>query len=588
MASTAILALAAVVPIATAFVLLVGFRWSAARSMGVGWLLATVLGLTYWQMEPTWWAAVAVYGALEAVNIILIVFGAILLMNYLDISGAISTIRWHFAGISDDRRIQLLLIGLGFETIIEGVAGFGTPGALAAPLLIGLGFPPLGAAVFALFFNAPNPQFGAAGTPILGGVNAVIGDAKLAEATDPITQAQFQALVSGYTGVITGLTFVFWGVLGIFLLVYWFGDERERSLRGAARSTAPVVPFAVVLGVVAGLVQGAIAWFVGPELPSIVAGFVVFGLGLVMADRQLLVPEGTWSFPDRESWSDLWLGGLALDSITGDDPNREMPVWLAWTPYLLVGGALLLTRLPVLDLVPTLQEFYVTVPGAINDVSILGYRLWGDLLFLEYLYELDWRLEYLYLPGTMPFVPIAVLTGLLHAMDRRETVEAWRESTRQVAPAALTLVVVVSLTQIMIESGTNNASEFVGMMEALSQAVALGAGGALPFVAPWIGALGTFVTGSNTVSDILFASLQYDAAAEVGISRSIVVAIQNVGGGVGNMISVQNIAAISGVVGIAGREGDILRKTVVPTVLFALFVGTVGTVLVYVVAPGAF
>jgi lactate permease len=565
------LALLAVVPIAVAFALLVGARWSAARSMGVGWVLATILGLAYWGMEPTWWAAVAIYGALDALGIILIVFGAILLMNYLDVSGAISTIRWHFTGISTDRRIQLLLIGLGFETIIEGVAGFGTPGALAAPLLIGLGFPPLGAAVFALFFNAPNPQFGAAGTPILGGVNSVIGPEKLAAASDPITQTEFQGLVSAYSGVMTGLTFVFWGVLGIFLLMYWFGNDGERSLRGAARATAPVAPFALVLGTVAGVTQWAVAWFVGTELPSIIAGFVVFGLGLVMASRGVLVPDETWEFPDRDSWSDTWLGGLSLDSIEDDDPQKEMPVWLAWTPYLLVGAILLVTRWPTLDLVPVLQEFTVGIP------AVFGYS------------ELDWSIRYLYLPGTMPFIPVAILTGLLYRMSGQETKKAWSESVRQVAPAALTLVIVVSLTQIMIQSGEGEyVTVSLGMMDALSQAVALGAGAALPAVAPWIGALGSFVTGSNTVSDILFASLQYDAAGEVGISRSIVVAIQNVGGGVGNMVSVQNIAAICGVVGITGREGDILRKVIVPTVIFALFAGAVGMILVYVVAPGAF
>ncbi len=569
MAGTLTLATLAVSPIAAAFALLLVLRWSAARAMGVGWLVATILGLAYWQMDPTWWLGSAIYGGLAAIDIILIVFGAILLMNYLDISGAISTIRWHFSGIATDRRIQLLLIGLGFETIIEGVAGFGTPGALAAPLLIGLGFPPLGAAVFALYFNAPNPQFGAAGTPILGGVNAVITEGKLAEAAEPITQPEFQALVSGYSGVVTGLTFTFWGVLGIFLLMYWFGNDNERSLRGAARATAPIVPFALVLSVVAGLTQGAIAWFVGTELPSIVAGFVVFGLGLVMANRGVLMPEEPWTFPERERWSDKWLGGLSLAEITGDEPKKEMPVVLAWTPYLLVGLVLLVTRWPTLDLVSTLQQFSITIP------AVLGYS------------ALTWELQYLYLPGTMPFIPVAVLTGLLYRMDAADTAEAWRESARQIAPAALTLVIVVSLTQIMIQSG-ENASGYVGMMNALSQAVAFGAGAALPAVAPWIGALGGFVTGSNTVSDILFASLQYDAAAEVGVSRSIVVALQNVGGGIGNMISVQNIAAISGVVGMTGREGDILRKTVVPTIIFALFAGAVGMVLVYVLATGAF
>ena len=285
--------------------------------MGVGWVLATILGIAYWGMEPTWWAGAAIYGALQAFSIILIVFGAILLMNYLELGGSISTIRWHFTGIAEDRRVQLLLIGLGFETIIEGAAGFGTPGALAAPLLIGLGFPPLGAAVFGLYFNAPNPQFGAAGTPIIGGVEAVIGDSLPAS----MTAAEFGALVSQWTGVFTGLAFAVWGVLGIFLLIYWFGDDEERSLRGAARATKPVVPFALLMGIVAGGTQLAVAWFIGPALPSIAAGFAAFAVGLVFSQRGWLMPDDEWTFPDREGWSDKWLGGLSLSELDSGEPT---------------------------------------------------------------------------------------------------------------------------------------------------------------------------------------------------------------------------------------------------------------------------
>ncbi|WP_181686538.1 L-lactate permease [Halorhabdus salina] len=564
MTSTGLLALAASLPIVVSFVLLAGLRWSAARSMTVGWVIAAALGLGVWGMEGAWFAAAALKGVLGAVDIILIVFGAILLMNYLEVGGSISTIRWFFRRIESDRRVQLLLIGLGFETIIEGVAGFGTPGALAAPLFIGLGFPPLAAAVFGLFFNAPNPQFGAAGTPIIGGVDQGMS----AELIDGMGTEAFKMLVGQWTGVMTGLTFVFWGVLGVFLLIYWFGDDDERSLSGAARSTLPVLPFALVLGVITGLVQWAVAWFVGYSLPDIAAGFVVIGVGIVMANANVLVPEHKWSFPDRGRWSDTWLGGLDLDSISDDEPTKEMPVWLAWTPYLLVAGFLLVTRWPGLGIESQLQEFTIGVTGLLGT-------------------ELGWDLQYLYLPGTMPFIPIAIGTGLLYRLDFEGTVEAWRESIRQVAPAAITLVVVVSLTQIMRRSA-ENPENVAGMMQVLSEVLANAAGGALPMVVPWIGALGTFVTGSNTVSDILFNALQYNAAENVGLSKGLIVAIQNVGGGVGNMISVQNIAAICGVVGIAGREGDILRKVIVPTVLFAIFAGSIGTLLVYVVAPGVF
>ncbi|MFO8113977.1 MAG: L-lactate permease [Halorubrum sp.] len=564
------LALVGVVPIGVAFVLLAGLRWSAARAMGVGWLLATGIGLTYWRMEPGWLAASAVYGALQAVDIILIVFGAILLMNYLEGSGAIATIRWYFGQIEEDRRIQVLLIGLGFMTIIEGAAGFGTPGALAAPLLIGLGFPPLAAAVFGLFFNAPNPPFGAAGTPVTGGTGAVIEPAL----SGSISVGEFLSMVSAWSAVVTGVTYVFWGLLGVFFMTYWFGDnDGGQSVSSALRSTLPIAPFALLLGVVTGGTQLVIAWFVGPALPDIAAGFVVLAVGLALANNDVLVPDREWDFPDDSKWSDTWLGGLELDEIARDRPKREMPVLLAWTPYLLVAIALLVTRWP------DLTVGGVAVLGWIQSFTVSLDSILGT--------ELGYTLQYLYLPGTMPFIPVAILTGLLHRMDTSEMGAAWRRSIAQVAPAALTLVIAVSMTQIMIQSQTNTA-DLLGMMEALSRALAMGAGGLLPVVSPWVGAIGSFMTGSNTSSNILFSVLQYNAAETVGLSRTVVVSLQNVGGGLGNMVSVLNVAAICGVVGITGREGDLLRKAIVPMTLFALFAGLFGMLLTYVLVPGLF
>ncbi len=507
MTSVLTLAFVGVIPIGIAFVLLAGLRWSAARAMGVGWLLAGGIGITYWRMELDWLIASAVYGAFQAVDIILIVFGAILLMNYLEGSGAIATIRWYFGQIEEDRRIQVLLIGLGFMTIIEGAAGFGTPGALAAPLFIGLGFPPLAAAVFGLFFNAPNPPFGAAGTPVIGGTGAVIEPAL----SGSVSVSEFLSMVSAWSGVVTGVTYVFWGLLGVFFLTYWFGDaDGGRSVGGAVRDTLPIAPFALLLGAVTGGTQLAIAWVVGPALPDIAAGFVVLGVGLLLANNNILVPDREWDFPSDSRWSDTWLGGLELDEISRDQPKKEMSVLLAWTPYLLVAVALLVTRWPDLTLAGTevlawIQSFSVSID------SILGT-------------ELGYTLQYLYLPGTMPFIPIAVLTGLIHKMDLGEMGAAWRRSVEQVAPAALTLIIAVSMTQVMIQSQTNTA-DLLGMMEALSRALAIGAGGLLPLISPWIGAIGSFMTGSNTSSNILFSVLQYNAAETVELSRTIVVSL---------------------------------------------------------------
>ena len=565
MESLGFLALAAGIPIAIAFILMVGFRWAAWKAMGIGWILASIFGFTIWNLEPTWWMASAIYGALSAVNIILIVFGAILLMNYLEVSGAISTIRWHFTQIESDPRVQVLLIGLGFETILEGAAGFGTPGALAAPLFIGLGFPPLAAAVFGLFFNAPCPPFGAAGTPIIGGVGAVMTPDILGGASVP----SFLNNVGAWTGVFTGLTYIFWGFLGVWLMAYWFGKDHERgSITRSLKSALQIGPFAITLGVIAGVTQMIVAWFVGPALPDIAAGFLVLGTGLVMANYNLMVPAEKWEFPNSSDWSDLWRGGLDLDQIAVEKPKREMPVFLAWAPYLLVAALLLVTRWPTL---------YIGGQPIVDVVSSFSFGF--EVLGFS---DLSWGVRYLYLPGTFPFIPIAILTGFMHGMDTEGMSDAWLESLNQVIIPAITLIVAVSMTQVMIQSSIN-PNDALGMMEALSRVLAIGSGAFVPMVAPWVGSLGSFMTGSNTSSDILFSVLVYNAADQVGANSTIVVALQNVGGGIGNMISVLNVAAICGVVGIGGREGDMMRLAIVPTIIFALWAGILGMLFIYFV-----
>lgn len=548
-------------PIAVVFVLMVGPRWSAARAMSVGWVVATVLGLALWRMEPTWWTAAALYGTLQALEIIIIVFGAILLMNHLEGSGAIVTIREHFSHLSEDRRVQLLIVGLGFMTLVEGAAGFGTPGALAAPLLAGLGFPVLSAAAFGLLFNAAQPPFGAAGTPIIGGLGAVIDDRVL---SGDITAATFLGGVSAWTGLVTGTMLAVWGLVGVFLLLFWFGHEGARSLRGALRSTMPIAPLALVLGGVAGTTQFVVAWRFGPELPNIAAGFLVLATGIALVNRNVLVPRDRWDFPAREEWPPRWRARADDPQNDRDLSTGRMSIGRAWAPYALVAVVLMVTRWPGLGLGGRLRSYTIGVD-----------RLLGQ--------DLSFSVSYLYLPGLMPFIPVAILTALLHRMDRSAVASAWRKSLRQIRGPAVTLIVAVSMTQIMIQSATNLYDQ-PGMMGALSQVLAWNAGAAIPFAAPWIGALGAFVTGSSTSSNVLFGALQHDAASAVGVSRTIVVALQNAGSGIGNMVSVLNIAALCGVVGLTGREGALLRKLVVPTVALAALVGAAGLLLAFLFA----
>ena len=545
--STFSLALAGGLPILTVLLLMAWRRWPAARAMACGWLMASALGLALWRMPPLWWAASALYGALQALDIVLIVFGAILLMNHLRASGAIGAIRAHFGHLTQDARIQLLLIGLGFMTLIEGVAGFGTPGALGAPLLTGLGFPPVAAAAFGLLFNGPNPPLGAAGVPVNGGIGSVMDESVLRGAMEP---AAFLRGVAGWTGVFTGSTLAVMGVLGVFLLLFWFGRPEERSLRGAWRGTRPALPFALTLGVLAGIAQFLVGWFVGPELPTAVAGLVALGTGLLLVRRRWLLPREIWQLPETEP---------ALAEMGEPDEAGAMPVWLAWMPYVLVVVLLFVTRMPGLGVREMLQQ------ATLRWVRVLGQ-------------EITYTLRPLYIPGVIPFIPVALLTALIHRMPSREIVRAWRQTTRQTLRIAATLLVAVSMAQIMIRSATNPVG-YAGMMQSLGVALARVAGPLYPVVAPWLGALGAFMTGSSTSSNILFSVVQHDAAASLGLPRTLIVALQNAGGGLGNMVSVLNIAAVCGVLSLQRAEGGLLRRLLVPTAILATLVGLAGLLL---------
>ena len=149
--------------------------------------------------------------------------------------------------------------------------------------------------------------------------------------------AAFLRGVAGWTGVFTGSTLAVMGVLGVFLLLFWFGRPEERSLRGAWRGTRPALPFALTLGVLAGIAQFLVGWFVGPELPTAVAGLVALGTGLLLVRRRWLLPREIWQLPETEP---------ALAEIGEPDEAGAMPVWLAWMPYVLVVVLLFVTRMP--------------------------------------------------------------------------------------------------------------------------------------------------------------------------------------------------------------------------------------------------
>ena len=531
-------AIIAVIPILLAVVLMTAFNQSAKRALPLAWAAAVVVGLFVWKIGVTDILAFSFYGMLKAIDLLLIIFGAILILNTLKQSGAMNTISHGFYGISTDRRVQAVIIGWMFGAFIEGAAGFGTPAALAAPLLVGLGFPPLAAAMATLVYNTTPVAFGAVGTPTLAAISQVEPYLSGAEA------ANFGEVLTRWVAGLHGLIGLFMPLIGLIMITLFFGERR--SIKPALKAA----PFALFAGVSFVLPMNLFAWIMGPELASMLAGFVGLIILVLAARKKFLTPKDNWDFGDKYK---LETGSVEIKS--------HMSIAKAWLPYIIIAGLLVLTRLPQLPFVGWIKSLTLTVP------DILGSGL-------------NYVMTPLYIPGIMPFMFVAVLTIWLHKMDKEKVKKAWADTANQIAGAAIALIFGVAVVQIMLNSG-NNTSGMDSMLTTIAKALANISGSAYPIFAPLLGVLGAFISGSNTVSNILFSSLQYETAKLLDISGVLIVSLQVLGGGIGNMICVNNVVAVCATVDITGKEGTLIKRNVIPSITYALVAGIIVYFIIY-------
>ncbi len=548
--SVSILALIAILPILAALILMVGLRWPATRAMPIAWLIAAVAGFAIWKLDLTYLLALSLQGVVTAVGVLIIVFGAILIMFTLKESGGMETIQYGMQNISPDRRVQTIIIGYMFAAFIEGAAGFGTPAALAAPLLLSLGFPPLAAAVICLVFNSFPVTFGAVGTPVIVGFGPL---------KPLITEANFGSY-EAFTKIIGEWATTMHGpmaiILPIFLLGFmtrFYGQNKSWSEGFAAWKYCL---FAAVCFLVPYLI---FAWFLGPEFPSLIGGLVGLGVLVAGTKKGFCVPKNVWTFGPQDTWDPEWTGTVQTDTKT--EFTAHMSQMKAWLPYALIGLILVVTRISQLPLKKWLSSQTI----AFND--ILGFQ------------NVDAAIAYLYLPGTIPFILVAILTIAIHGMSGDAVKRAWGESISKMKSPTIALIFAVALVSIFRGSGVNPGN-LDSMPLAMAKTVADLAGGAWTFLSSYVGGLGAFITGSNTVSDLLFGEFQWNTAELLKIPRQLIVATQAVGGAMGNMICVHNIVAVCAVVGLAGREGLVLKKTFWPFIFYGIIVGIIATILV--------
>lgn len=563
--SLPVLACIACLPIITALVLMVVLRKSATVAMPLAWGTAVLAALLVWQAPPLYILALSLQGTVVAINLLIIVFGAILLLHTLTASGGMETIQTGFRSISPDPRIQLIIIAFLFGAFIEGAAGFGTPAALAAPLLLLLGFPPLAAALVCLVMNTIPVPYAAVGTPIIMGLKylkdlilqlTATGQPELGFASVD----GFNFLVGQWVAVIhTPIGFV----LPIFMcgfLTRYFGPGRSWWEGVAAWKFSLLASLSFLLPYL------LLAFLFGPEFPSLIGALIGLAVTTWAARKGIAQPAEPFSFAPREKWKSDWVGTISPTDAAA--PKATMSQFRAWLPYGLIGLLLVLTRLPALGL----KEILAAQQLRFQD--ILGFS------------GVNADIPYLYLPGVIPFTLVALLTIPLHRMSLQTAVTAWGKSLRSMVKPAVALVFAVSIVSIFrgtgIEEKVLNPNNYPSMPLAMAGAVADLVGRGWPMVAAFIGGIGSFITGSNTVSNLLLAEFQWGVAEMLGFKRDIIVASQVVGGAMGNMVCIHNIVAVCAVVGLFGREGTMLRMNFIPFLLYGLMAGGM-TVLLLVV-----
>jgi lactate permease len=541
-------ALLAVLPIVTAAILLIGLRVAARTAMPVVYLLAVAIGWFAWEMSTAQILAASIQGLFVTFDILFIIFAAILLLNTLKRSGAIAAIRSGFATISPDRRVQVILITWMFGCFIEGASGFGTPAAITAPLLVALGFPALAAVMLGMMAQSTPVTFGAVGTPILVGVSGGLDSPGVAQqlASAGLTMNDYLQIVTVNVVVIHAIVGTVMPLFMIVMMTRFFGKNRSWT------EGLSIWRFALLGGVAFTIPYLLTGLLLGPEFPSMLGALVGLFIMTMAAKRGFLVPADTWDFETQDNWPANWIGGLQMDLET---PPAQMSMLRAWAPYLLLAGLLVLTRLPSLPLGDWLKLFVFR---------------WDAILGTQ----ISAASTPLYLPAAMLFI-VAILTIMLHQMRIAQFSAAFAESTKTLLGAGFVLIFTVPMVRIYINSDVN-ALGLQSMPIAMAEWVSTNVGSVWPFFAPFIGALGAFIAGSNTVSNLMFALFQHGVATALGISAAMVVALQAVGAAAGNMIAIHNVVAASATVGLLGQEGATLRRTILPTLYYLVATGLLG------------
>ncbi|WP_416191994.1 L-lactate permease [Neisseria sp. CCUG12390] len=483
-------------------------------------VLIYVIKIAYFGDDFMLLNATAASGLVSTLTPITVIFGAIMFNRMMETTGCIDVIRKWLANINPNPVAQLMIIGWAFAFMIEGASGFGTPAAIAAPILMSLGFNPLKVAIFTLVMNSVPVSFGAVGTPTW------FGFAPLNLTPENILE------IGKQTGIMHFFAGFIIPVIGLSFIVPW-AEIRKNIVFVYISILACTIPYVALA-------------MVNEEFPSLVAG----AIGLLIS-----------VFAANHGW------GLSKDYPK--DTNAEkvpfVQVAKALAPLGMLIGMLVITRIKQLGIKGLLTSsepwFSFSLPGlsditVTQSLTIVFGNIFGEAVSEKY--------QTLYVPAWIPFVITVWICILLYQTKFKDAWTFYVGTFNQTKKPLLALMGALIMVKLMMVGGDDSMVKIIG------KEFAAMAGDNWIYFSPYLGAIGAFFSGSNTVSNLTFGPIQQQIALDTGLSVTLILALQSVGGAMGNMVCINNIIAVCSVLGIDKAEGSIIKKTVIPMSIYGV------------------
>lgn len=527
----------ALIPIVFFFLALTIFRLKGSVAGTITVVLALLVSLFAYGMPAQMAFASLAYGFLYGLwPIAWIILGALFLYKISVKTGQFDIIRSSILSITEDQRLQMLLVGFAFGTFLEGAAGFGAPVAITAALLVGLGFKPLYAAGLCLIVNTAPVAFGAMGIPII-----------VAGQVSGIETLEISKMVGRQ------LPFM------VPIVLFWI-----MAIMDGWRGVKETWPAIIVASTSFSLAQFLTSNYVGPELPDITAA--IASLVSLTLFLKFWKPKRIFRFEDQDA---------KVDETIVAEANKKYSIGQiakAWSPFAVLTAMVTIWSIkpfkdlfakdgPLNDLVfsikvPFLHEMIQKMPPVVAEVKDY-----------EAIYKFDW----LSATGTAIMIA-AVITVIYLKMKPRDAVSTFAETFRELKTPIYSIGMVLSFAFI---------ANYSGMSATLALALAH-TGDAFTFFSPFLGWIGVFLTGSDTSANALFSALQATTAQQIGVPEVLLVAANTSGGVTGKMISPQSIAIACAAVGLVGKESDLFRFTVKHSITFTVMIGIIITLQAYV------